>query len=135
MLTHPGFSDLCKAERDCILSPKGKDVMVHRFVKDDQSEMVFYFKRKVRILKRPSEYHQPILGKSEGYYIEEPELERLWSSSTPVFLMVSHHAFVGLPPEAPPAGATVLARNGEAFIYCNSPAAQRIRRQMTCANQ
>jgi hypothetical protein len=108
-----------------LISPN--DVVVHRFVNDDQSEMVFYLKRKVRILKRPGEYHEPILGNSEGYYIEQPEFERLWKSSTPVFLMVSHHAFVRLPPEDPPVGATVLARNGKAFICCNPSAAQRIR--------
>jgi hypothetical protein len=107
------------------------DVVVHRFVNDDQSEMVFYLKRRVRVLKRPGEYHQPILGNSNGYYIEQSEFERLWNSQTPVFLMVSHHAFVGLPPEDPPAGATVLARNGKTFICCNPSAAQRIHRQKT----
>ena len=110
-----------------LISPS--DVVVHRFVKDDQSEMVFYLKRKVRVLKRPGEFHQPILGNSEGYYIEESEFERLWNSETPVFLMVSHHAFVDMPPEAPPIEATILARNGEIFICCNPAAAQRINPQ------
>jgi 4-amino-4-deoxy-L-arabinose transferase-like glycosyltransferase len=105
------------------------DVVVHRFVNDDQSEMVFYLKRRVRILKRPGEYHQPILGNIDGYYIEQSEFEKLWNSKTPVFLMVSHHAFVGLPPEDPPAGAMVLARKGKTFICCNPSAAQRIHRQ------
>jgi hypothetical protein len=105
------------------------DVVVHRFVNDDQSEMVFYLKRRVRVLKHPGEYHQPILGNSDGYYIEQSEFERLWNSKTPVFLMVSHHAFVGLPPEDPPSGATVLARNGKTFVCCNLAAAQRIHRK------
>jgi hypothetical protein len=107
-----------------LISPN--DVIVHRFVKDDQSEVVFYLKRRVRILKRPGEFHQPILGDSEGYYIEQSKFERLWNSETPVFLMVSHHAFVDMPPEDPPVAATMLARNGEAFICCNPAAAQRI---------
>lgn len=111
------------------------DVVVHRFVKDDQSEVVFYLKRKVRILKRPGEFHQPILGNSEGYYIEQSEFERLWNSQTPVFLMVSHYAFVDLPPEDPPVNATVLARNGKAFICCNPSAAQRIHQQKASINQ
>jgi 4-amino-4-deoxy-L-arabinose transferase-like glycosyltransferase len=107
------------------------DVVVHRFVNDDQSEAVFYLKRKVRVLKRPGEFHQPILGNAEGYYIEQSEFERLWNSQTPVFLMVSHHAFVGLPPEDPPVNATVLARNGKAFICCNPSAIARIHPQKT----
>jgi 4-amino-4-deoxy-L-arabinose transferase-like glycosyltransferase len=111
------------------------DVVVHRFVKDDQSEVVFYLKRKVRILKRPGEFHQPILGNSEGYYIEQSEFERLWNSQTPVFLMVSHHAFVDLPPEDPPVNATVLARNGKAFICCNPSASQRIHQQKASTNK
>ena len=111
------------------------DVVVHRFVKDDQSEVVFYLKRKVRILKRPGEFHQPILGNSEGYYIEQSEFERLWNSQTPVFLMVSHYAFVDLPPEDPPVNATVLARNGKAFICCNPSAAQRIHQQKASTNK
>jgi hypothetical protein len=111
------------------------DVVVHRFVKDDQSEAVFYLKRKVRILKRPGEFHQPILGNSEGYYIEQSEFERLWNSQTPVFLMVSHYAFVDLPPEDPPVNATVLVRNGKAFICCNPSAAQRIHQQKASINQ
>jgi 4-amino-4-deoxy-L-arabinose transferase-like glycosyltransferase len=115
-----------------LISPN--DVVVHRFVNDDQSEVVFYLKRKVRVLKRPGEFHQPILGKSEGYYIEESEFEKLWASQTPVFLMVSHHAFVGLPPEDPPIDATILARNGKAFICCNAFAAQRTRRRKTSTN-
>ena len=111
------------------------DVVVHRFVKDDQSEVVFYLKRKVRVLKRPGEFHQPMLGNSAGYYIEQSEFERLWNSQTPVFLMVSHHAFVDLPPEAPPVNAVVLARNGKAFICCNPSAAQRIHQQKASTNK
>ena len=111
------------------------DVVVHRFVKDDQSEVVFYLKRKVRVLKRPGEFHQPMLGNSAGYYIEQSEFERLWNSQTPVFLMVSHHAFVDLPPEAPPVNAFVLARNGKAFICCNPSAAQRIHQQKASTNK
>jgi 4-amino-4-deoxy-L-arabinose transferase-like glycosyltransferase len=115
-----------------LISPH--DVVVHRFVKDDQSECVFYLKRRVRILKRPGESHEPILGKSEGYYIEQSEFERLWNSKTPVFLMVSHHAFVDLPPEGPPIDATILARNGKAFICCNPSMAQRIPLQKVRTN-
>jgi hypothetical protein len=111
------------------------DVVVHRFVKDDQSEVVFYLKRKVRILKRPGEFHQPILGNSDGYYIEQSEFEKLWNSKTPVFLMVSHHAFVNLPPEDPPADATVLARHGKIFICCNPSASERIHLQRASTNQ
>ncbi len=110
-----------------LISPN--DVVVHRFVNDDQSEVVFYLKRKVRILKRPGEFHQPILGNKEGYYIEQSDFERLWNSQMPVFLMASDHAFVGLPPENPPVGATILARKGEAFICCNPSAVQRIHKQ------
>ena len=110
-----------------LISPK--DVVVHRFVNDDQSEVVFYLKRKVRILKRPGESHEPILGNNNGYYIEQSEFERLWNSKTPVFLMVSHYAIVGLPPEDPPVDATVLARNGETFICCNPSAALHIHQQ------
>jgi hypothetical protein len=110
------------------------DVVVHRFVKDDQSEVVFYLKRKVRILKRPGEFHQPILGNNEGYYIEQSEFGRLWNSPTPVFLMVSHHAFVDMPPEDPPVDAMVLARNGKAFICCNPSTAQRIHLQKASTN-
>jgi hypothetical protein len=102
------------------------DVVVHRFVNDDQSECVFYLKRRVRILKRPGESYEPILGNSEGYYIEHSEFERMWNSKTPVFLLVSHHAFVGLPPEDPPMDATILARNGKILICCNLSAAHRI---------
>ena len=115
-----------------LISPN--DVVVHRFVKDDQSEAVFYLKRRVRILKRPGESYEPILGNSEGYYIEQSEFERLWNSKTPVFLMVSHHAFVDLPPEPPPVDATVLARNGKAFICCNPSMAQRIPLQKASTN-
>jgi hypothetical protein len=115
-----------------LISPN--DVVVHRFVKDDQSEVVFYFQRRVRILKRPGESHEPILGNSEGYYIEQSEFERLWKSKTPVFLMVSHHAFVDLPPENPPVDATVLARNGKAFICCNPSTAQRFQLQKASTN-
>jgi 4-amino-4-deoxy-L-arabinose transferase-like glycosyltransferase len=111
------------------------DVVVHRFVNDDQSEVVFYLKRRVRILKRPGEFHEPILGNSEGYYIEQSEFERLWNSQTPVFLMASHHAFVGLPPEEPPVDATVLARNGKTFICCNPSTAQRIHQQKVSTNK
>ena len=114
------------------ISPK--DIVVHRFVNDDQSEVVFYLKRRVRVLKRPGEFHQPILGSSEGYYIEESEFEKLWNSQMPVFLMVSHHAFVGLAPEDPPIDATILARSGKAFICCNPFAAQRIRQQKISSN-
>jgi 4-amino-4-deoxy-L-arabinose transferase-like glycosyltransferase len=111
------------------------DVVVHRFVNDDQSEVVFYLKRKVRVLKRPGEYHEPILGGSDGYYIEQSEFERLWNSKTPVFLMVSHYALAGLPPEDPPVGAVILARNGKNFIYCNPPAVQRIDKQKVSINK
>jgi hypothetical protein len=111
------------------------DVVVHRFVKDDQSEIVFYLKRRVRVLKRPGEFHQPILGNSEGYYIEQSEFERLWNSETPVFLMASHPAFVDMPPENPPIDATILARNGKAFICCNPSATKRIHRQKAGTNQ
>jgi 4-amino-4-deoxy-L-arabinose transferase-like glycosyltransferase len=111
------------------------DVVVHRFVKDDQSEVVFYLKRKVRILKRPGEFHQPILGNSKGYYIEQSEFEKLWNSKTSVFLMVSHHVFVNLPPEDPPENATVLARHGEIYICCNPSAAERIHLQKASTNQ
>ena len=116
-----------------LISPD--DVVVHRFVNDDQSEVVFYLKRKVRILKRPGEFHQPILGDNGGYYIEQSEFERLWNSPTPVFLMVSHHAFVGMPPENPPVDATVLARNGKAFICCNPSAAQHIHKRKVRNNK
>jgi 4-amino-4-deoxy-L-arabinose transferase-like glycosyltransferase len=115
-----------------VISPD--DVVVHRFVKDDQSEVVFYLKRKVRVLKRPGEFHQPILGNNEGYYIEQSEFERLWNSPMPVFLMVSHHAFVDMPPEDPPVDATVLARNGKAFVCCNPSTAQRIHLQKASTN-
>jgi 4-amino-4-deoxy-L-arabinose transferase-like glycosyltransferase len=111
------------------------DVVVHRFINDDQSEVVFYLKRKVRVLKRPGEYHEPILGGSDGYYIEQSEFERLWNSKTPVFLMVSHYALVGLPPEDPPVDAVVLARNGKTFICCNPSAVQRIDKQKVGANK
>jgi 4-amino-4-deoxy-L-arabinose transferase-like glycosyltransferase len=117
---------------EAFVSPN--DVVVHRFVKDDQSEVVFYLERKVRILKRPGEPHEPILGSSEGYYIEQSEFERLWNSKTPVFLMVSHPAFVDLPPENAPVDATVLARNGKAFICCNPSMAQRIQLQKVRTN-
>jgi hypothetical protein len=110
------------------------DVVVHRFVKDDQSEVVFYLKRKVRVLKRPGEFRQPMLGNNEGYYIEQSEFERLWNSPTPVFLMVSHHAFVDMPSEDPPLDATVLARNGKAFICCNPSTAQRIHLEKANSN-
>jgi MFS family permease len=115
-----------------LISPN--DVLVHRFVKDDQSECVFYLKRRVRILKRPGESYEPILGNSEGYFIEQSEFERMWNSKTPVFLLVSHHAFVDLPPEGPPVDATILARNGKAFICCNPSMAQRIPLQKAKTN-
>ena len=53
---------------------------MHRFVRDDNSELPFYLHRRVRILKRPGEFHQPILGDSTGYYIEEDEFDALWPS-------------------------------------------------------
>jgi hypothetical protein len=105
------------------------DEVVHRFVNDDESEAVFYLKRKVRVLKRPGEFHQPILGNSNGYYIEEPEFERLWKSATPVFFLVSHHAFARLPAEDLPVDAMVLARNGNAAVCCNPSAAHRIQQR------
>ena len=101
------------------------DIVVHRFVRDDNSELPFYLHRKVRILKRPGEFHQPILGDPGGYYIEQEEFDSLWQSGRPVFLMVSHPMFLGMEPEPPPPGATILARNLEAFICCN-PAAARL---------
>jgi len=100
------------------------DIVVHRFVMDDNSELPFYLHRKVRILKRPGEFHQPILGNHEGYYIEQEEFDSLWQSDQPVFLMVSHPLFLGHQPEPPPPGATILKRNLDAFICCN-PAAAR----------
>jgi len=101
------------------------DIVVHRFVRDDNSELPFYLHRQVRVLKRPGEFHQPILGDSAGYYIEQDEFDRLWQSDKPVFLMVSHPLFMGQTAEPPPPGATLLARNLEAFICCN-PAATRL---------
>ena len=101
------------------------DIVVHRFVRDDNSELPFYLHRQVRILKRPGEFHQPILGKHEGYYIEEDEFDSLWQSDEPVFLIASHPMFVGMKPEPPPPGATILAHHLDAFICCN-PAAVRL---------
>lgn len=101
------------------------DLVVHRFVRDDNSELPFYLHHKVRILKRPGEFHQPILGDADGYYIEQDEFDKLWVSDKPVFLMVSHPLFVGMAPEPPPPGATILARHLDAFICCN-PAATRL---------
>ena len=101
------------------------DIVVHRFVRDDNSELPFYLHRKVRILKRPGEFHQPILGNHDGYYIEQEEFDSLWQSGQPVFLMVSHPLFLGQKPEPPPPGAKVLKRNLDAFICCN-PAATRL---------
>jgi len=101
------------------------DIVVHRFVRDDNSELPFYLHRRVRVLKRPGEFHQPILGDAGGYYIEEDEFDRVWQSETPVFLLVSHPMFLGHVPEPPPPGATILARHLEAFICCNPAAARR----------
>ena len=101
------------------------DIVVHRFVKDDNSELPFYLHRQVRILKRPGEFHQPILGAAAGYYIEQDEFDRLWQSDKPVFLMVSHPLFLGQQAEPPPPDATILARDLDAFVCCNPAAARR----------
>jgi hypothetical protein len=102
------------------------DVVVHRFVRDDNSELPFYLRRPVRILKRPGEYHQPILGEAGQYYIEEAEFARLWQSEQPVFLMYSQPAFPAQRAEPLPPDATVLAREMDACICCNASAARRL---------
>ena len=103
------------------------DVVVHRFVRDDNSELPFYLRHRVRILKRPGEFHQPIPGDGAGYYIEEDEFNRLWQSAQPVFLLVSQPAAPEQKAEPLPPNATTLARDLDACICCNVAAARRFR--------
>lgn len=103
------------------------DVVVHRFARDDNSELPFYLHHRVRILKRPGEFHQPIAGDGAGYYIEEDEFARLWQSSRPVFLLVSQPDAQGPKAEPLPSDATLLARDLDACICCNAAAARRFR--------
>jgi hypothetical protein len=101
------------------------DVVVHRFVRDDNSELPFYLHHRVRILKRPGEFHQPIPGDGAGYYIEEDDFNRLWQSAQPVFLLVSQPAMPEQRAEPLPPNATTLARDLDACICCNAAAARR----------
>jgi hypothetical protein len=109
-------------------APAPDDIVVHRFVRDDTSELPFYLHHRVRILKRPGELHQPIAGDAAGYYIEEDEFNRLWQSAQPVFLLVSQPAMPEEKAEPLPPCATILARDLDAYICCNAAAADRLRR-------
>jgi 4-amino-4-deoxy-L-arabinose transferase-like glycosyltransferase len=101
------------------------DVVVHRLVSDDNSELPFYLHHRVRILKRPGEFHQPLTGDGAGYYIEEDDFNRLWQSAQPVFLLVSQPAMPEQRAEPLPPHATILARDLGAYICCNVAAAHR----------
>jgi 4-amino-4-deoxy-L-arabinose transferase-like glycosyltransferase len=100
------------------------DVVVHRFVRDDNSELPFYLHHHVRILKRPGEFHEPVAG-GTGYYIEQDEFDRLWQSPRPVFLVISQPDAPAQQVEPLPPNATILARDLDARICCNEAAARR----------
>jgi 4-amino-4-deoxy-L-arabinose transferase-like glycosyltransferase len=106
-----------------------EDVVVHSLVSDDNSELPFYLHHRVRILKRPGEFHQPITSDQAGYYIEEDDFDRLWRSAQPVFLMVSQPAMQEQRVEPLPPRATILARDLDAYICCNAAAARRFVRR------
>jgi hypothetical protein len=108
-------------------APAPDDVVVHRFVMDDASELPFYLHHRVRILKRPGEIHQPITGDAASFYIEEDEFNRLWQSAQPVFLLVSQPAMPEEEAEPLPPHATILAQDLDAYISCNAAAAYRFR--------
>jgi 4-amino-4-deoxy-L-arabinose transferase-like glycosyltransferase len=121
------YASLGTLVRSVRFAPAPDDVVVHRFVRDDASELPFYLHRRVRILKRPGELHQPITGGANGYYIEEDEFNRLWQSAQPVFLLVSQPAMPDERAEPLPPRATILARDLDAYICCNPAAAERLR--------
>jgi 4-amino-4-deoxy-L-arabinose transferase-like glycosyltransferase len=86
------------------------------------SSLLYYLNARVHWVNAPfdQDYAQTVLGMGRDYYWDEAELQKMWSSSHPVYLVIDETRLPYWRAELGP-GARIVNASGTRDVLCNRP--------------